>query len=35
MDYPKTAQWYLNNDYEVLTRDGDGNPLMYKNLEEQ
>lgn len=28
-------QWYLNNDYEVLTRDGDGNPLMYKNLEEQ
>ena len=28
-------QWYLNNDYEVLTRDGDGNPLMYKNLEDQ
>ena len=28
-------QWYLNNDYEVLTKDGDGNPLMYKNLEEQ
>ena len=27
-------KWYLDNDYEVLTRDGDGNPLMYKKLED-